>query len=78
MTYQSLELTHDRIFSINKCWATLDWISGHNHVLSDGNGVISDYNSNFHLLSVNPLYKVTFIGLHVVTMLGNIVTTFSE
>jgi len=45
------------------------------NVLDDGNEVISDYNRNFHLSSVNSSHKVTFLGFHVVAILGNIVTS---
>jgi len=48
------------------------------NVLDEVDGVISDYNRNFHLLNVTSLQEVTFLGLHVVTMLGNIVTTLGE
>jgi len=44
------------------------------NVLDDGDGVISDCNRNFYLLSVNSSHEVTFLGLYVVAMLGNIVT----
>jgi len=33
------------------------------NVLDDGDGVISDYNRKFHLLSVNLLSEGTFLGL---------------
>jgi len=46
------------------------------NVLNDGNGVDGDYNMNFQLLNVNSSQEVTFLGLHVVAMLGNIVTCF--
>jgi len=52
------------------------------NALNDGDGVIylvtSDYNRNFYPLSENPSQKVTFLGLHVIAMLGNILTNLSE
>jgi len=35
--------------------------------------VINDYNTNFHLSSVNSSHIMIFLSLHVVAMLGNIV-----
>jgi len=43
------------------------------NALNDGEGVISDYNWNFHLFSVNSLQGVTFLFLHVIAILENIV-----
>jgi len=48
------------------------------YVLDDGDGVISDYNRNFHFLSANLSQEVAFLGLPVVAMLGTIVTALSE
>jgi len=39
------------------------------NVLDDGDRVISDCN-RIHLLGVNSSHKVTFLGLHVVVMVG--------
>jgi len=47
-------------------------------VLDDGDGVISDCNRNFYLLSVNSLEEVTFLGLHIVAMVGNIVSVLGK
>jgi len=47
------------------------------NVLGDNNGVISDYNKNSHLLSVNSS-QVTFLGLYVRDMLGNIAIALGE
>jgi len=41
-------------------------------------GLISDCNRNFHLFSVNSLQEVTFLGLYVVTILGNIMISVGE
>jgi len=47
-------------------------------VLDDCDGIIiSNYNKNY-LLNVNSSLEVTFLGPHVMTMLGNIVTTLDE
>jgi len=46
--------------------------------MDDGDGVISDHHRHFHFLSVNSLYEETFLGLHVVTMIGNTVIALSE
>jgi len=43
------------------------------NVSNDGDGVISDYNRNFYLLSVNSLQEVTFLGFHIMAILENIV-----
>jgi len=48
------------------------------NVLNDGNVMISDCNETFYLSSVNSLHEMTFLGLHVVSMLGNIVSTLGE
>jgi len=41
----------------------------------NGEGVISDYNRNFHLSSLNSLQKIIFLFVQVMAMLENIVTT---
>jgi len=40
--------------------------------------MISGHNRISYFLNVNPLLKVIFLDLHIVAMLGNIVTTLSE
>jgi len=47
-------------------------------VLGDGDGVSSDSNRNSLLLSVNSSHQVNFLGLYVVTMLGNIEIALDE
>jgi len=46
--------------------------------LDGGDGVISDCNMNYYLLSINSSQEVTFLGHHIMVMLGNIVTTLCE
>jgi len=59
-------MTNYSFFSINEIWVTTN-------VLGDGNGAMSDYNRNFHFLSVISLLEVDFLGPHIVAMLENIV-----
>jgi len=61
------------VFSFNK------WVWGYNQCLRWQWWVISDYNKNFHLLSIHSMHmEVTFLGLHAVTLLEIIVTTLDE
>jgi len=48
------------------------------NVSDDGDGVVNGCNRNFFLLNVNLLEEVTFLGMHVVVMLGNIVIALGE
>jgi len=48
------------------------------NVLDDGVGMISDNIRSFHLLNVNSSQEVTFLGLHVVAILGNILIVLGE
>jgi len=43
------------------------------NVWDDGDGVICDF-ENFYLFNVNSSQQVFFLFLHIVVMLGNIVT----
>jgi len=48
------------------------------NLLNDGDGVISKFNTNIHVFNVNSSQELTFVGLHVVAILGNIVFALGE